>query len=793
MATESTIAPIEAVAQSGQDRRSAAAAAEVHDKLYAAATPSGATEKPVAESAPKQTSRTSENVDGNQFYSAFKSTQTPAETARLVESYRRLSPIQQAAMNKDIEAAAAKDPEAAKILAQINQALYGDTFKTLSQNFGPELRTDAPASISNDVGSKSSKPAELVRTDDTSTPPAKTSDLNSDSTPRLFDKQLAGEQQSLVQSHPGVLVSGSESLLRDKAALKNVQDILASAGTPSSDKLRAAAVLAANGQSELKTAQGGTYNFKNLANGSTELSFKESAQSALQKITGQVDKDGSLLSINGQPVEKKTTNNGIAPEAGANPLPEVHRTPKDTLFDPSSSMEEKLKAADAMAKSGQRNFVGPDGKQYAITTQKYGDRESVDVQMGDGHGHAHPVLRGILEKNGDVKQQQDKHGRGVDFTSDWRKRHDADSNLTKHDQPRQAPEHHETPEVHEQPSPQTPRTELDEARDRLRDDAQKNITDGNARREFLAHMDQFEQRAKNENVPEKQVSDTYKQLSRLLEAQEGKAPKEDRVLAAESFALHMADPKTMDQGQHNTCNVTSVAKREMFINPSTQAEMITTVALTGEYVASDGKHIKIDQDSLTPGREESKLPPVEPGRTYATQLMTLAMVNDVLQRRMPPEYYSQGRVEGIGDTGERVVNADGTPRATFPHEPGIWVPDLQALATRLDGRPNSVLANDTVLQSENLQRFGTEDEFKARLREMKENHNLPAVIMVDVSDPIYGWGGDRSKPGVWHMVIVDNYDENTGKIRMLNQWGRQADMTMNVSDLYRTTHLPSTR
>ena len=171
--------------------------------------------------------------------------------------------------------------------------------------------------------------------------------------------------------------------------------------------------------------------------------------------------------------------------------------------------------------------------------------------------------------------------------------------------------------------------------------------------------------------------------------------------------------------------------------------------------------------------------------------MTLAMVNDVLQRRMPPEYYSQGRVEGLGDTGERVTNADGTPRATFPHEPGVWVPELQDLATRLDGRPNSVLANETVVQSENLTKFGTQEEFEAKLKEMKANHNLPAVIMVDVSDPAFAQGGNHFPPGSWHMVIIDNYDENTGKIRMLNQWGRQADMTMNVTDLYRSTHLPN--
>ena len=571
MATESTTITSDTTALTGKDRQTAANASDARDKLFTAATPVRPSETPSPEAASKQPSATPETASGNQLYDAFKTAKTPSETARVLETYRQLSPSQQAAADKEIQAAAAKDPDAATTLAQLNRALYGDTFN--------------------------------------SSTPAATSDVSA------FDKQLAAEQQALVHSHPGVIVGATESLLRDDAALNNVKNVLTSVQTPDTDKLRAAAVLAANGQTELKTAQGADYKFQNLPNGTTELSYKESAQGAVQKLTGEVGKDGNLISINGQSVATKAADHLADPgvmtraEAGVAAPPEVPRTPKDTLFDPSSSMEDKLKAAGEMAKNGQRKFIGPDGKQYEIATKNYGDRESIDVEMGDGHGHSHPVLRGILEKNGEVKQQHDKHGRGVDFTSDWAKAHDADSNLTKHDQPRQTPERHETPEVHERPSPQTPRTELEEARERLRDDAQKNIPDETARRDFLAHMDQFEQRAKNENLPEKQISDTYKQLSRLLEAQDGKASKDDRVLAAEGFALHMGDPKTKDQGQHATCNVTSVAKREMFINPATQAEMITTVALTGEYVAHDGKHIKIDQDSLTPWKRRIKAPP----------------------------------------------------------------------------------------------------------------------------------------------------------------------------------------
>ena len=71
------------------------------------------------------------------------------------------------------------------------------------------------------------------------------------------------------------------------------------------------------------------------------------------------------------------------------------------LFDPAVSPQDRLKFAGEMAHQGLGRFSGPgSGRKYEVDTKAYGNRESVDIQMDDGHGHSHPVLRGMVGKDG---------------------------------------------------------------------------------------------------------------------------------------------------------------------------------------------------------------------------------------------------------------------------------------------------------------------------------------------------------------------------------------------------------
>ena len=141
-----------------------------------------------------------------------------------------------------------------------------------------------------------------------------------------------------------------------------------------------------------------------------------------------------------------------------------------------------------------------------------------------------------------------------------------------------------------------------------------------------------------------------------------------------------AHPDETDQGHHNTCAPTAEAESILTRNPSKAAEMVVTTALTGQWTAPDGKVITIDKGSLQPGVEESVYPSKDGGqRTFATQLLNLTMVNDALQRLVPPQYYVQRRAddETPGDTGERRLDEAGgnfTKQRRCIHQHDICAP-----------------------------------------------------------------------------------------------------------------------
>jgi hypothetical protein len=300
-------------------------------------------------------------------------------------------------------------------------------------------------------------------------------------------------------------------------------------------------------------------------------------------------------------------------------------------------------------------------------------------------------------------------------------------------------------------------------------------------------MDAFEKRARERNLPASEVSDTYHQMNRLLGPEQGAVGSAERQLAAKSFMSHAADPKSIDQGMHNTCNVTAVAERLMTRNPSKMAEMVTSSAMDGKWTAPDGREIKLRPQDLQPGREESTFPPAQDrDRSYATQLMNLAMVNDSVQRRMPPQYYGQERATPSNRTGETLSYADGTPvgdgafKGLFPHE-------FTAIGKRINGEDRFAIVHDGVTSGEGVIDINSGQALRNTLQEMKDQGRLPAVIQVDVNDPAFGGTGNPASRGKWHVVSVTGYDPATGRVQISNQWGKQSDRDINVDDLYRST------
>jgi hypothetical protein len=276
-------------------------------------------------------------------------------------------------------------------------------------------------------------------------------------------------------------------------------------------------------------------------------------------------------------------------------------------------------------------------------------------------------------------------------------------------------------------------------------------------------------------------------MNRLLDAQTGAVGPHERQLAAKSFMSHAADPTNIDQGQHNTCNVTALAERTMTRTPSKMAEVVASAAIDGKWTAADGKQISLKPESLQPGKEESTFPPAKDGdRTYASQLMNTVNVNDVTQRRVPPEFYSSGRPTATNRTGETVTYADGSPVKDGGYH-GLTAGEITEEGKRLNGESNFVIQNSAFARPDGVISVGSGQELGNTLQQMKDQGRLPAVIQVDVNDPLFGGTGDPSTKGKWHVVSVTGYDAATGKVTISNQWGKANDISANVNDVYRST------
>ncbi len=342
--------------------------------------------------------------------------------------------------------------------------------------------------------------------------------------------------------------------------------------------------------------------------------------------------------------------------------------------------------------------------------------------------------------------------------------------------PERPPETQERPEQTDRPP------EVEESRKRLRESAEKSITDPQARQKFLDDMDTFEKRAREQGISPQEVARTMDQTRRLLDAPQGATSAENRILAARGLAHHLANPSDTNQGAHNTCGPTSLGERTLTRNPSRAAEMVASAAIDGQWTSSDGKVIKIPPGNLTPGAEERTFPPTGDHRTFATQLMNATIINDVTQHRMPPEYYVQGRPTGDGDTGERVYY-DGQKPEDGRRYNGHTGPELAEEARRLNGDRNAVLQDPATDSGADVVPIRNEQDLKNALEAAKRNGNMPLIVFLDAADPSIN--GNGTGPRRFHFVSITGYDANTGQVTVSNQWGPQHDKQIPASDLYR--------
>jgi hypothetical protein len=374
-----------------------------------------------------------------------------------------------------------------------------------------------------------------------------------------------------------------------------------------------------------------------------------------------------------------------------------------------------------------------------------------------------------------------------------------------------------------------------EERQHLLEQAKKTMN-ATAYQEFTQNLEKFEKRARPmsdslikqgfaENVAKDKTiaefRDTYKEISRLLETpvnfKESPVTGQERVKMAGEIMSNAADPTAIYQGQHNTCNVTTIETRTYTRTPSQAAKLVTDVALSGEYKAQDGTKVRLDQGSLRPDHEAWLEKPVDGKRTFASQLFQVTAVNLYYQKHNPNIHYEQGKPDASAippTNGERLVDYSKNPPEPMAYgafekwwdkkdnadfqQPNLYDSQILEIGNSITGETDTDWYIGNKQHSNISNTVDSPQALQAALLEAKHQGKLPVIVKVNTNnEPFYtdSGRGAAGGSGGWHVVTVTDIQEGTPpKIQIDNQWNKADDHlrenTVSIHDLYRATQSP---
>lgn len=348
---------------------------------------------------------------------------------------------------------------------------------------------------------------------------------------------------------------------------------------------------------------------------------------------------------------------------------------------------------------------------------------------------------------------------------------------------------------------------LQEAKEKLTKQAEEKFKDDPAKlAQFKENMRLFEERAERDKLSPIEIAKTYKEIDRLLEAKGDKPLKpEQRKDLAEQIIRQAADPTTIDQGGHNTCNMATVETRMYTRNPSDAARLVTDVALTGQYVATDGRRVRVNPGAHDEARNPNT---IDGERSHASEIFQVTAVNlhiDQENRKTNPRgqlrYEQHPTQPGSGDTGERIIDYASKPPKVLDYHPQIYdenLGNLRDVYSAITGKKEEgiVIAHDApnVDKSDGVTRISSEQELNDALAQAKKDGKMPLIVTVDTNmEPFWtdSGAGKAGGSGGGHVVTITDYTPGPpAKVTIDNQWGKGADhdatKPLSVHDLYQS-------
>ncbi|MBX9689093.1 MAG: hypothetical protein K2X27_20460, partial [Candidatus Obscuribacterales bacterium] len=319
-------------------------------------------------------------------------------------------------------------------------------------------------------------------------------------------------------------------------------------------------------------------------------------------------------------------------------------------------------------------------------------------------------------------------------------------------------------------------TSIAEERQRLDLGLESRIKKPEDREFFRKEMDEFEKRAVKDGLTPEEVSQTYKEIGRLMEEnKEAIVPQDRRLLLAKQVLHQAAYPHDIDQGYHKTCNVSSLSERLYARNPAQADRVVADLALSSDasFQTASGKKVSIDKDSMKPD-QEAEIDPVPDGkRSYANQLLQLAMVNaywtgrnehDGVKCRGPIKYTQEHSVSK-NNSGERLKDASGKLLGTEPGISHAGMVETYRMFSNQKDKDKPFLIVDKSMSADKVKAedgsnglifVNTPEQLKTEILKHQAEKNMPLIVSIDpkmepwlsagASSSTHGDGVNTSKP-----------------------------------------------
>lgn len=353
-------------------------------------------------------------------------------------------------------------------------------------------------------------------------------------------------------------------------------------------------------------------------------------------------------------------------------------------------------------------------------------------------------------------------------------------------------------------------------RARVLDRAKEKINNEQELSKFQVDAARFEKRAARDNIAPQEVVKMYQQIDRLLSEAGDQLTATRRMRVAEQVMAQAARPTTIDQGDYNSCGITTIEVRTYSLYPSEAAKLVADVALTGKYQGKEGTTVRIN---TAPIGESLKHPPADGERSHASQLFQVAAVNLHYEKEnkkasprthlryeqhRPNTYGSESSGEGVFDYADVVAGKSKVPRFVV-NQPDLMDYKLAQISNAITGRNEKGFVLKHQGEGEDrdglVASFDSSQEMRKKLADLHSDNLLPASLRVDAeNDPFYTDSnfGRAGGSGGWHQVTVLRYLPETSEVfvEVDNTWGTKSDherfKRLTVDQLYAATRKAGT-